>query len=99
MRNTRLPLEDSPPQPTEKEPLGTNNKKHITQKGNKSTVIKSSVGTYGLPSRASILYQHGNHQRNSVGCVGISRIPSRLTLSVPTAVLMELCHSVSLSSA
>ena len=98
MRNTRFPLKDSPPQPTKKEPLDTNNKKHITEKGNKSTVIKASVGTYGLPSRASILYQHGNHQRNSIGRVGISLIPSRLTLSVPTAVLMELCHSVSLSS-
>ena len=62
-------------------------------------VIKASVGTYSLPSWASILYQHGNYQQNSVGCVGISRIPSRLTLSVPTAVLTELCQSVRLSSA
>ena len=49
MRNTRFPLKDSPPQPTKKEPLDTNNKKHITEKGNKSTVTKASVGTYGLP--------------------------------------------------
>ena len=35
MGNTRFPLKDSPPKPTEKKPLGTNNKKHITEKGNK----------------------------------------------------------------